>query len=328
MAHLAVAAARFGRRALRHRWNTTYAWDVHSRRAGELLRALRPAPDVVLQNGALFSPGLPPTLPYVLLLDYTGSLATAGPAWPQAGLPAPADLGAGWRAREAAAYRGARAIATLSEHAAASVVRDYAVDPARVVVVGAGANTFPPRAPRMDDGRTILFVGRDFARKGGTVLLDAFARVRREVPKARLLIAGPPEAPPLPENAFHLGPVDLAELPALFSQATAFCLPTLREPFGIAYLDAMACAVPCVATRLEAVPEIVADGDTGLLVPPGDAVALAAALVRLLTDPVRARGMGARGRARVSGGFLWRHVAERLERTLLRAVRAPTGAAA
>jgi starch synthase len=326
--HLALAAARFGRLALKHRWNTTYAWDHHTRRAGELLAAARPAPDLVLQNGALFAPGLPPRLPYALLLDHTRALAMRSPPWPQAGLVAPPDYGAAWRAREAAVYRGARLLATFSENVARSLVADYAVDPARIAVVGAGANVFPEEAPRRDDGRTVLFVGKDFERKGGRILLDAFARLRRSVPKARLLIAGPPAPPrgPLPDGAFHLGGISLDELPALMSQATVFALPTLREPFGIAYLDAMACALPCVGTRIEAVPEIIQDGETGLLVPPGDAVALACALERVLKDPLRARAMGARGRARVAERFRWTHVAERLDGALQRAVR--RGAAA
>lgn len=327
LAHLAIAAARYGRLALRHRWNTPYAWDHHSARAGELLRGLRPAPDLVLQNGALFAPGLPPPLPYALLCDHTRALAQASPPWPRLGLDAPPDYGPGWRARETAVYRGARVIATFSENVARSLVRDYGVDPARVAVVGAGANVFPAEAPRRDDGKTVLFVGKDFERKGGVVLLEAFARLRRAVPKARLLVAGPLAPPALPEGAFHLGPVELEELPALLSQATVFALPTLREPFGIAFLDAMACGLPCVGTRLEAMPEIVSDGETGLLVPPGDAVALAGALERLLRDPARARAMGAGGRARVAGRFLWRHVAERLDRALV-AAASRTGAAA
>ena len=220
LAHLALAAARFGALALEHRWNTTYAWDHHARAAGEALRAARPTPDLVLQNGALFAPGLPPPFPYALLLDHTRALAQASPAWPRAGLAAPPDYGPGWRAREAAVYRGARVIAAFSENVARSLARDYGVDPARVAVVGAGANVFPPEAPRRDDGRTVLFVGKDFGRKGGPILLDAFARVRRRVPRARLLIAGPRHAPALPEGAFHLGPVGLDELPALLSQAT------------------------------------------------------------------------------------------------------------
>jgi glycosyltransferase involved in cell wall biosynthesis len=192
---------------------------------------------------------------------------------------------------------------------------------------------FPVVATRRDDGRTLLFLGKDFRRNGVPILLDACARLRRRRPRARLLVAGPREVPPLPEGAFHLGPVATEELPALLAQATALALPTLREPFGIAFLDAMACGVPCVGTRVEAVPEIVAEGETGLLVPPGDAVALAGALERLLDDPLGARAMGARGRARVAERFTWARVAARLERALLRAAagdapgpRAPGGA--
>ncbi|ABS24545.1 glycosyltransferase family 4 protein [Anaeromyxobacter sp. Fw109-5] len=319
---LAAAAARFGvgRSALEHRWNTPFAFDRHSLRAGEALRALDPPPRLVLQNGALFAPGLPAPFPYALLLDHTRALAMRGPPCPAAGLAAPLDYGEGWLARETALYRRARVLATFSANVARSLVSDYGVDPACVRVVGAGANVFPGAAPRQDDGRTILFVGRDFPRKGGHVLAEAFARLRRTEPRARLLVAGPPAAPPLPVGAHWLGPVELDELPALFAQATVFALPTLREPFGLAFLDAMACAVPCVGTAHEAVPEIVGDAETGLLVPPGDADALAEALRRLLAEPERARVMGARGRERVAAGFLWSHVAERLERALLDAI--------
>jgi glycosyltransferase involved in cell wall biosynthesis len=316
--HLGAALARFGRRGLRHRWNTGYAFDRHARAAGEALAALRPAPDLVLQNGALFSPGLPPFLPYALLLDHTRALAQASPAWPAAGLAPPPDYGPSWFARETALYRGAATLACLSENVARSLVRDYGVDRGRIAVVGGGANVFPEAAPRRDDGQTSVFVGKDFARKGGPVLLDAFARVRRRFPKARLLVAGPraPERRRIPPGVFFLGIVSLDELPALLSQSTVFALPTLREPFGIAFLDAMACGLPCVGTRIEAVPEIVREGETGLLVPPGDPVPLAIALERLLGDPPLARAMGARGRARVFAGALWVHVAARLERAL------------
>jgi glycosyltransferase involved in cell wall biosynthesis len=324
---LAVAAARFGRRALEHRWNTGYAFDAHSEAAGDALRALRPAPDLVLQNGALFAPGLPPPYPYALLCDHTRALAQATPAWPAAGLAPPLDYGRGWFARERALYRGATAIACFSENVARSMLRDYGVDPARVAVVGAGANVFPEHAARRDDGRTIVFVGKEFARKGGHVLLEAFARVRRSFPKARLLVAGPPVPRAAPLGVAFLGFVPLDELPSLLAQATVFALPTLAEPFGIAFLDAMACGVPCVGTRHEAIPEIVRDGVTGLLVPPGDPAALAGALERLLADPAAARAMGTRGRAWVSAGALWSHVGERLDRLLARG-RAPSGRAA
>ena len=112
-------------------------------------------------------------------------------------------------------------------------------------------------------------------------------------------------------------------MPGLFARATVFTLPTLREPFGIAFLDAMACGIPCVATEVEAIPEIVADGQTGFLVPPKDEVALCDALLALLADPARARTMGEVGRLTVARRFLWKHVGDRLDALLRDAVLRP-----
>ncbi|HET9594948.1 MAG TPA: glycosyltransferase family 4 protein [Anaeromyxobacteraceae bacterium] len=310
--NLALSAARYGRRALHHAWNTCYAFDVHSRRAGELLAAMEPAAQVVLQAGVLFSPGAPPRLPYVLLCDYTAALARAT----DAGAAHAVDLGAGWRARERAVYLGAAAIAAFSERVKGSLVRDYGVDPGRVAVVGAGANVVPRAPERRDDGRTVLFIGKEWERKGGPLLAEAFALLRRRVPGARLLVAGPHGPIDLPEGAASLGRVPVAELPALCARATAFAMPTLREPYGLAFLDAMACGLPCVGPQAEAVPEIIDDGRTGLLVPPADAPALAAALERLLLDRALAACLGAAGRAKVLGGLTWEHVAGRVESLL------------
>ncbi|MFL5300025.1 MAG: glycosyltransferase family 4 protein, partial [Anaeromyxobacteraceae bacterium] len=203
-------------------------------------------------------------------------------------------------------------IAAFSARAARSLVDDYGVAPETVQVVGPGANVPLAHAPRNDEGETVLFVGREFVRKGGPILLDAFARLRRVRPAARLLVAGPTRPVATPPGVAHLGPVPMDALPALFAQATVFALPTLQEPFGLAYLDAMSCGLPCVATRTEAVPEIVEDGVTGLLVPPGDAASLATALERLLADRELARRMGERGRARVEARFTWRRAADAL----------------
>lgn len=315
-AHLAVSALRFGSRAIAHRWNTTYAFDAHSARAASLIQGLPRPPDVILQNGALFAPGLTPVGEYVLLLDHTRALSMQRPPMPEAGLPPPVDYGAGWRERETALYRGARAIATFSRQVAESLQVDYGVDGSRIHVVGAGANVHPEHVVRADDGATLLFVGKDFRRKGGLVLLRAFERLRRDRPRLRLLIAGPNEPLMLPAGATNLGPVPPERLAALFSTATVFVLPTLREPFGLAYLDAMACGLPCVGTAVEAVPEIIEHGGSGLLVPPGDDMALTATIARLLDDPAQAHAMGLRGRLRVDAQFRWHQVAERLELAL------------
>ena len=313
--HLMESAARFGKRALEHRWNTPYAFDAHSRRAGELL-ANRPEGSLILQNGALFSPGIPPAGPYGLLLDHTRALTMTLPPLPDAGRPASVYYGPSWRDRETALYRGARSIAAFSSRVARSLVDDYGVAPDRVHVVGAGSTVWPEPLERRPEPRTIAFVGRDFRRKGGRVLLSAFERLVRHVPDARLWIAGPTERLHLPPGAVQLGPIDASGLVHLLSHSAVFVLPTLREPFGLALLDAMACGLPCVGTRIEAVPEIVEESVTGLLVPPGDDVALAAALRWLLESPTLAEEMGRAGRDRVRQRFTWDRVAERLERCL------------
>lgn len=318
--HLAAAVAHFGERARAYRWNTPFAFDVHSRFAGEMLSGLPATPDVVLQNGALFAPGRPPPLPYVVYLDHTRALAERHRAELALGLPAPAPWGAAWRAREGATYRGAAALAAFSRRAARSAVEDYGAAVERVHVVGAGANVVPRAVSREDDGQTVAFVGRDFERKGGPVLLEAFARLRRARPRARLLVIGPPRLRVMPEGVLQLGPEPPEALPGLFARATVLAHPALREPFGLSLLDAMACGLPCVATAIEAIPEIVEHGRTGLLVPPADPGALAAALERVLSRRDEGRAMGARGRERVLARFTWPRVARRLSDVLASAV--------
>jgi glycosyltransferase involved in cell wall biosynthesis len=290
--------------------HTPYAFDHLTSVAGEIVRRVRP--DAVLQAGVLFGPGTSGRA-YHLYVDHTRAIAERYDRIP--GLPPPLPPDPAWRSREERVYRGAARIFSMSEFAARSLVRDYGVDPARVSVVGAGPNVTPARpvgAARREPA--ILFVGRCFAPKGGPDLVQAFRRVRRAHPRAQLWIVSQGPTGPLPEGAiFHgtLGPHGLA---ALFARASVFALPSVREAFGLAFVEAMAFGVPVVGTRIEAIPEIVVDGETGLLVPPRDPTALAGALAALLDDPARAARLGAAGRARAAERFGWdRAVARMLE---------------
>src|SRR2546425_11253875 len=121
----------------------------------------------------------------------------------------------------------------------------------------------------------MVFEGKDgWRRKGGAVLLRALAMLRRSRRDLRLLIGGPAETIEVPPGVTNLGLVPLEAVQRLLCDATLFVLPTLREPFGIAFLDAMLCKVPCVGTQVAAIPEIL--GDAGICEPPADAEALAA----------------------------------------------------
>ncbi len=302
--------------------HTPYAFDHLTALAGESIRRARA--DALLQAGVLFAPGRDAGQRYHLYVDHTRAIAERYD--PAPGLPPALPPDPEWRSREERVYRGAATIFSMSEFAARSLVRDYGVDPGRVRVVGAGPNV----APRDEDlaarrEPAILFVGRNFAPKGGPELVEAFQLVRREHPAARLWIVSQGPTGPLPEGAIFHGPLGADALAALYARASVFALPTLREAFGLAFVEAMSFGLPVVGTRIEAIPEIVAEGETGLLVPPRDPAALAAALSGLLADPDRARKLGTAGRARAAERFGWdRAVGRMLE--VLRPGRPGAGA--
>jgi len=310
-----LEAVRLHGRCWKEYWvHTPWAFDHLTAVAGEAVR--RGRPDAVLQAGVLFGPGRAPDRPYHLYVDHTRAIAERYE--PAPGLPPALPPDPAWRAREERVYRGAATIFSMSEFAARSLVSDYGVEPARVRVVGAGPNVTPrsgtvaTRRPRDGGAPAILFVGRNFVPKGGPDVLDAFRLVRRAHPRAELWIVSQAAPSPLPDGATFIGPLGPDALAGLFSRASLFALPTLREAFGLAFLEAMAFGLPVVASRIEAVPEIVVDGETGLLVPPRHPAALADAIMDLLADPARARRMGEAGRGRLAERFGWERAVGRM----------------
>jgi len=154
-------------------------------------------------------------------------------------------------------------------------------------------------------GLRLLSVGRLHPQKGHRVLLDAIARARSAGATLSLLVAGEgAERGALEAQAAGLGlqgHVRLAgrrEVRPLLAAADVFVFPSLYEAAGIALLEAMACALPVVASRTGGIPEVVEDGVSGILVAPGDADDLARALAALERDPERRRRLGLAARAR------------------------------
>lgn len=153
----------------------------------------------------------------------------------------------------------------------------------------------------------LLIVGRMASGeryKGHDQVLDALARL----PGARLVIAGDGDDRPrlearaasleLTERALFTGFVSEATLAELYRRCAVFVMPSLGEGFGLVYLEAMRAAKPCLAARGSAADEVVADGETGLLVDRDDPEELLAALSRLLANPEQARRMGKAGERR------------------------------
>jgi glycosyltransferase involved in cell wall biosynthesis len=191
--------------------------------------------------------------------------------------------------------------------------------------------TYPrPYSNSAEDGRALSrigLIGRISPWKGQGVFLEAAARVAKRFPNARFMIIGAAlftehdyeqEVRRLPAK---LGIENLVEFTGFRDDVERMIdeldlvvhASTTGEPFGQVIIEGMAAGKPIVATNGGGVPEIVEDGTTGILVPMGDAPAMAEAICRMLADPAKAREMGRRGRQRVESHFTLERTARRVE---------------
>jgi len=176
----------------------------------------------------------------------------------------------------------------------------------------------------------IAAVGRVEPIKGFDVLVDALPLVRHTMVSARVLIGGDgsaaaglraqADAAGLAEAVEILGWLDPPDVADLLAQADVVVVPSRREAFGIVVLEAWRAGTPVVASRVDGLGELIDDGATGILVPPGDAAALAQACVRILTDPTLAGTLSAAGSVAVQS-FSWDAVADAYERIYSAALR-------
>lgn len=227
--------------------------------------------------------------------------------------------------------RRAPLVLSTSQYCIDRIRHHYGVPAERLALVPEGidlklwqSSGDPAALARLDARRepfTVLCVARQYPRKRIVDLIEAFAVVSAREPCARLVVIGDgPEHPALVQRVQERGlggcvqllgalPDD-SEVRAWYGRASVFCLPSEQEGFGIVFLEAMASGLPVVSTTAAAIPEVVPDGEAGLLVPPRDPAALAEALLRLLQDPqLRARLRDA-GRLHARQ-FSWERVADR-----------------
>jgi glycosyltransferase involved in cell wall biosynthesis len=207
---------------------------------------------------------------------------------------------------------------TVSQAARDEIVRELGVRRERVAVIPNGVDTArfrPLPGHARTSGRIVVTASTDAPVKGLEPLLRAFAQVRARRPAELVIVCRPRPNGPIPALLERLGlngsvrfvsGVPDAELVELYAGAEAAVVPSLYEGFSLPAVEAMACGVPLVATTAGALPEVVGpDGEAALLVPPGDAGALARGIVTLLGDGDLRRRLGAAGRARALERFTW-----------------------
>jgi glycosyltransferase involved in cell wall biosynthesis len=292
-------AVAFGR-ALRDLIRSDPLDVLESAELGALFLARRRAPPVVIRlHGSDF-----------VFRKYSGQPLSCGSRWNHS--------------LEQAVWRVARAITSPSAFQAREVAAEMHWPPGRVRVV---PNPIAPDvlAAALQEGAEVgrpqaepivLYTGRLAVVKGTVPLLEAARLVEVTNPTARFVLAGPWQMAGEPEkwglrqsdgkvleSVTWLGHVPWERLLGWYRRATLFVMPSHYETFGISCLEAMAFGLPVVATQAGGLPEVVEDGVTGLLVPPGDGRSLAAAVQRLLEDAPLRRRMGEAGRRRVQELF-------------------------
>lgn len=197
-------------------------------------------------------------------------------------------------------FQAATRLVTISEWARRSLVEDYGVDPVKTEVIRYGTDLkfWDSRGKRkvQPEGKIrLLFVGGNFERKGGKLLLDCYRQHFADRCELHLVTKDRVEAGPGVFVYQNIAP-NSPQLQSLLHQADIFVLPTEGDCYSFADMEAMAAGLPVVSTRVGAIDELVIDGETGFLIRPKDGQALSEALARLVEDEGLRQRMGARGR--------------------------------
>jgi glycosyltransferase involved in cell wall biosynthesis len=195
------------------------------------------------------------------------------------------------------------------------------IDPSRFVDL---PDPSPFLRMRGIEGPMVLYVGRLAVNKRMELVLNALPELLLEEPDLQLVIAGPDDGA---GDAWRAHAQDLGieksvrfegflseeDLLAAFTAADVFVLPSDWEAFGIVLLEAMACKTPCICSDRGGQPEVVVDGETGIVAPYAEEGAWKTALLELVGDPERRRRMGEAGRKRAMGEFSWSSIVDRIE---------------
>lgn len=305
------------------RWRESFyknvaAFRLRSQQVGVYFSRRRQQVDLMVQVGVLFNARWhAQSPPSVIYTDYTAYLAAqtvdAGRS------PFSPRERQEWLALERAAFQGASHICTRSKLVRQSIIRDYGIRPECVTVIGGGVNFAPLPQPVLHNSAhdpIALFIGKELYRKGGDILLEAFARARQVVPEARLMLltTGPiPGHLPRQGVEFIAPTWDRRMIAQLYGRADFFVLPSRLETWGDVLLEAMSYGLPCIGVAGQAMEEIIQHRLTGLIVPPEDIEALGLALIRLFTDTELRARLGRQARLQAEAQYQWQDVVRRLQ---------------
>lgn len=305
------------------RWRERFQRNVdsfrsRSKKVARYLSSMRGEVDVVLQLGALFDSTIPdPQIPVVVYTDNTTSITTRHIK--RELLPYRGNELNDWLVHESQLYHRAAHICVRSEAVKNSLIADYNVRPGHISVIGGGLNfsNIPAFAHKTSspDGPVALFIGQDFYRKGGDIVLKAFEKVSTVYPTAQLWVVTEEGLPAnLPRRNVHQISTNWNRdlIADLYRKADVFVMPSRHETWGDVLLEAMAFELPCIGAQGQAMGEIIEHGRTGFLNEPENVDGLCHYLGRLFEDPKLRQQMGNAGREKVVQEYTWERVVDRL----------------
>jgi glycosyltransferase involved in cell wall biosynthesis len=291
-------------------WRTTYIFRKIKLLVSNLLS--KNEHEFSFQFQSLFD-GSKEGLPHYVYTDHTHLANLHNPGFEKKDL-----YSRRWIELERTIYHNATINFARSSNISRSIIEDYSCPSDKVICVYSGSNVganFKVDKEKYKN-KNILFVGVDWKRKGGPELVEAFKRVLKAHPTARLTIVGCSPKLNIP-NCDVVGRVPLEGLNHYYERASVFCLPTRLEPFGIVFLEAFAHGLPVVATDIEGIPDFVLGGETGYLVKPGDAEHLSEVLIELIANPEKCQALGENGRRLVLERYSWEKVGAEIAKHIM-----------
>jgi starch synthase len=302
-------------------YKNLYAFNQRSRNAIHIQQSLFGEVDFVIQVGVLFDAywsRMPAS--NLIYTDYTARLSAMSPYRFRSPLSG-AKL-TKWLDYESRAFQHAKHIFTRSEFVRKDIVEFYGISKEKVSAVGGGVNFDPfpfPKSPHPGKSPMFFFVGSEFMRKGGDLLLRAFAFVRERYPNACLRILTRDSIPAyLPLENVEIIPYvwNRLKISCFYEEADVFVHPAREETWGDVLLEAAAYGVPSIGVSGGAMDEIIKNGETGILIPPEDVEALANAMIVLLKNVDLRISYGAAARTRAESYFTWDRVVDRMSTTI------------
>jgi glycosyltransferase involved in cell wall biosynthesis len=298
-------------------YKTNYAFDQRSKNIAKKINKTNQDTNFIFQNGVLFnSVKYAPHQNLVLYTDYTSALSKEKK---EAGRsPLNSNAYQKWFNLEKQTYQQSQLIFTRSNQTRDSIIDTYAIQPEKVITVGAGVNPdmLKQTAERKPEHRfNILFIGKELYRKGGDIVLQSYQQLKEKYPHIQLYMV---TSDPLPKqftapDIHWIEPTwDRNKIRYQYQNADLFVLPSRLETWGDVLLEAMAQAVPCIGVSADAMPEIIEDGKTGYIVCPEDPRAFANAIEKMITNPQKCRQMGNQAYQHLKQNFTWQATVQKM----------------